>query len=181
MKKFIALAAAALMGLGAAHAEGWSVGGSVGAWRDLDNKNTSVTVTPEGNYTLSDAWKIGAQLGYSYKYHGSDKSHNNAFVINPYTRYTFYRTGPLSLICDGCVDMSLGATGWKGGHSKTSFGIGIGLKPGVTLDVAKNFTLVAHFGFLGYKDCNDAGHGYYPRGFGFDFSDAVNFGCYYNF
>lgn len=181
MKKHIALAAAALMGLGAAHAEGWSVGGSVGAWRDLDAKNTAVTITPELNYHYNDAWTFGAQVGYSYKYLNARKSHNNSFVINPYARYTVFRSGIVGIICDGAVDMSLGATDSKHTNSKTSFGIGIGIKPGITLDVAKNFTLVAHFGFLGYKDCNDAGHGYYPRGFGFDFSDSVNFGCYYNF
>lgn len=180
MKKLFALAAAVLMGLGAAHAEGWSVGGTVSAWRDLDTKNTTVTFTPEGNYTLNDTWKIGAQIGY--KYVGNDSYTNNSFVINPYTRYTFYRTGSLSLICDGCVDISLGGTSYaSGGSADTSFGIGIGLKPGVTLDVAKNFTLVAHFGFLGYQDRNKAGRYVYPRGFGFKFSDAVNFGCYYNF
>lgn len=180
MKKFFALAAAALMTVGAAHAQDWSVGGNLGFWRNITDNTSKISVTPELNYSLDDHWTLGAKVGYQYYFHNG--AHNNSFVIDPYSRYTLYKTGPVKILCDGGIDISLGQTRWKNGHSDTSCALGIGLKPGVQIDVTKQFSLVAHFGFLGYQYANHAAEmAGYKQAFGFDFSNGVDFGFYYNF
>lgn len=185
MKKLLLLAAAAIISLGAA-AEDFDldmskvyVGGNIGVWHNQGNKTTSATILPEVGYNINDTWTVGTQIGYQYI--GDKHAHNNSFVFTPCARWTYYKAGMVSLFVDGGVDFYLGNTAWDGGHSDASVGFGVGFKPGVALNVHKNVSVVAHFGFLGYKGANDAGKEFYPQGFGFDFSNALNFGFYYNF
>lgn len=179
MKKFLPLLAAMFIALGA-HAEGFHIGGNLGIWRNSTDKVTSVTITPEVAYSISDQWLVGTTIGY--KYTGYDHSHNSSFVLNPYGRYNYYKSGILGLFVDGGVDLALGRTAWDGGHSKTSAAFGIGFKPGISLDITPKFTFVAHLGFLGYQGCNKAAElGGFKKGFGFDFSNGLDFGLHYNF
>ena len=193
MKKFLVIAAAAVMSLGAFAENSFDikdidinkvyVGGSIGAWRDQSANKTSVTILPEIGYTLDKTWAVGTQIGYKYVYNEEHlRAHNSSFILNPYVRWTALRAGIVQLFVDGGIDFSLGHTSWKGGSSKASASFGIGVKPGVAINFNKNFSMVAHVGFLGYQGANKAAEaGGFNKGFGFDFSNALNFGFYYNF
>ncbi|MBD5294329.1 MAG: porin family protein [Muribaculaceae bacterium] len=188
MKKLLVLAAAALVGLGAQAKDFVDeidfskvyVGGNIGVWHNQTDDYTSASILPEIGYNFNQKWTFGTQIGYQYI--GDGDVHNNSFVLNPYARYTFYRAGMVQLFCDGGVDFALGATGGDHIDTDTSVVFGIGFKPGVALNVHKHVSIVAHLGFLGYKGANDAAEmGGFKKGFGFDFSNALNFGFYYNF
>lgn len=180
MKKILTLACAAIIGAMGLHAENYHVGGNLGIWRNVTDKTTSVTIKPEISYSLSDQFLVGTEIGYQYR--GTKGAHNSQFVIDPYARYTYFKQGIVGLFVDGGVDFGLGRTSWKGGHSDCSVNLGVGLKPGVAIDVTKNFTFVAKFGFLGYQYANKAARvGGFKTGFGFDFSNDLNLGFYYNF
>ena len=72
----------------------------------------------------------------------------NSFYIAPYARWTFFKKSFLSLLVDGGFGVSVGKQ--KGLDADTGFEIGF--KPGIAFDLTDNFSLVAHYGFLGYRD-----------------------------
>ncbi|MCM1309836.1 MAG: porin family protein [Bacteroides sp.] len=180
MKKIITLAAVALMGLGAASAEDFYVGGSLGVMHNSTTKTTTANLLPEIGYNLSDNFAVGTSIGFSYVKQGD--THNGSFVFDPYARYTFFKGDRVSLFVDGGIDFSLGRTGWKGGHSDCSVTVGIGFKPGISVDLNDRFSIVAHCGLLGYTYGNDAAKaGGRFTGGGLDLSNALSFGLYYSF
>ena len=174
MKKFLLLSVVAFSAI-AAKAQVY-VGGEVGFWHNDDAKSTQVTISPEVGYTFNEKWSAGVALGFSH--YKQDESKVTAFAINPYARYTYYKTGIVNLFVDGGVDFTTAKP--KDGDSATAFGIGF--KPGVALNVTDNISFVAHFGFLGYQDADDELSSVINKGFGFDFSSYnMSFGFYYNF
>lgn len=180
MKKVLALAVAAVMGL-AAQASDIYVGGNLGVWHDETADATTAKILPEIGYNLSDKWAIGTTIGYAYA--GASGVHNNSFVFNPYARFSYFKHGIVSLFVDGGVDMAFGKTKVKGyGSSDTSASFGIGFKPGIALNLNDKFSLVAHMGRFGFDLCNDAAEaGGFHKGYGLDLWNSVSFGFYYNF
>ncbi len=179
MKKFMLLAVVALLSL-AASAQNLYLGGSIAAWRDGTDKLTNIKILPEIGYNLSESAAVGAVVGWDY-YH-KQGANLSLFTVAPYYRYNFVKVDRVKLFCDGGVDLGIG----KGTDSKTAVTYGIGFKPGVSVNVSDNVSLVAHFGFLGYKDGNDAAKDAgevvgYSYGWGFKFSNELTFGFYYNF
>ncbi|MBD5201776.1 MAG: porin family protein [Bacteroides sp.] len=167
MKKFLVMAVMAIMAV-AASAQVY-VGGSLGyTHQKLDEGNTDVfTFAPEVGYNLNSTWAVGGSLNYTWT-----KDVSNQFYINPYARYTFFHSELVNLFVDGSVDLGISAP--KEGDSSTIWGIG--LKPGLSLNLNKKFSLVAHVGFLGYRDLADAGKVY-----GINIDNNITFGFYYNF
>lgn len=159
------------------------VGGTVGLNRNTSDNVTEFMITPEIGYNYNSTWSFGAGFGYSYRYDSGIKS--NVFEVSPYARYTYFRSSKnlVSLFVDGGVDLGIGKVSYKHADSKTAVIFGIGFKPGVSFNITDNFSLVAHFGFLGYYGGNhaaqDAGN---PERFGFDFSTrSLDLGFYYTF
>lgn len=181
MKKLLALAAVAVMALGAHADETLAVGGNLTVWHNQSADVTTVSIMPELDYTFNEHWGVGTAIGY--KYVGNGDVNNHSFVLAPYSRYTFFRQGIVGLFCDGGFDLALGSTSYKGGDTtKTSAAFSIGFRPGISIAASENVSLVAHFGFLGYQGCNDAaGAAGYTKGYGFNFSNGVDFGFYYSF
>lgn len=180
MKKILAFAVMAIMTLGAS-AQGWFAGGSLGLWRNATDNETTFRIAPELGYNLNNKWAVAGEISYTYKYAGDVKS--NVFSINPYARYTYFTTGPVNFFLDGGVGLGFGSSKLNGHKSDTVAIYEIGFKPGIAVNVSKKVSLVAHFGFLGYRGTNNAGKlaGYTECG-GFDFSgDNLTFGFYYNF
>ena len=179
MKKFFVLAVVAVIAVSAA-AQNWYVGGAFGYAHetkevDMDGANVKVksdifTIAPELGYNIDDNWAVGATLNYTWA-----KDAYNRFAISPYARYTYFRTDNnlLSLFVDGGV--GLGYLKPDGGDSKCTWEIGF--KPGLAINLTEKFSLVAHIGFLGYKDLKEAGKTY---GVNLDGND-ITFGFYYNF
>ena len=152
MKKFLLMAVMAIATLGASAQSGtWYSGGQVTFGRTTQEvsglKTTQVTVLPEIGYNLTDNFAVGSVLGVSYKKTGDEKL--TVFKVNPYARYTYFSTDRVSLFLDGGVDFGIGRAD---GHCAVEYGIG--LRPGVALNLTDKFSLVAHVGFLGYQSGN---------------------------
>lgn len=175
MKKIILTAIVAIASL-TANAQIW-VGGGIG-FNHTDNEDwvgpdvTSFYVAPEIGYTLNDKWDLAIALGDTYTKPDPGDAVND-FFVNPYARYTFFKTGKVGFFVDGGFTVTAG-------DSPTQFSIG--LRPGVKFAASDKVTFVASFGFLGYKSIED-----YSTEFGFDFNGngplggGLAFGCYYSF
>ncbi len=175
MKKLLVLAFVALMSL-TASAQVY-LGGEVGFWRDHVNNQTEFSLVPEVGYSFNDRWAAGISLGYAYNYNGGFKL--NGFEFAPYSRFTAVEWNKVSIFIDGCISFSA----LKDPDLDSSYmSWDIGFKPGVKVALTDNLSFLAHLGFLGYRDCDDAISGAVDTGVGFKFSSHdLKFGLYYNF
>lgn len=190
MKKFLFTLAAAVVAV-TASAQVY-LGGEVGFWRNWDSNKTQFSITPEIGYNLDENWAIGTTIGYSYAYQGSlpvvGNQKMNAFIVEPYARYTFAKFDAVSLFLDGTVGFSTYKYSYEhgdDGDAQNQWEVGV--KPGVKVDLTSKLSFIAHVGFLGYRDTNDdyAANGLRPfgaDGLGFKLDgNALQFGLYYNF
>ena len=188
MKKIILMAVMALGSL-AASAQVY-VGGEAGLWRNADNNDTHFTLRPEVGYELNEKWDLGLSVGYSHDYDGKKhKSYTkiNAAEVNPYARWTFAQWGPVNLF----LEMGFGFETYKvkAGDNKDDEvesdahnAWNVGVKPGLSIDVAKHLQFITHVGFLGYRDSDDDFNGHKHDGFGFHVqSDNLTVGLLYKF
>ena len=116
MKKIILMAAFAVASV-AASAQVY-VGGGLGFSSDkaahpegveVKAKNT-IKILPEVGYKLKDKFDGAVKIGYAHGENGSnmmgfdipgDYDYANAFILNPYVRYTFAKAGDFSFFADG--------------------------------------------------------------------------------
>ena len=147
------------------------LGGEVGFWRNWDSNKTQFSITPEIGYNLDENWAIGTTIGYSYAYQGSlpvvGNQKMNAFIVEPYARYTFAKFDAVSLFLDGTVGFSTYKYSYEhgdDGDAQNQWEVGV--KPGVKVDLTSKLSFIAHVGFLGYRDTNDdyAANGLRPFG-----------------
>ena len=91
---------------------------------------------------------VGGQLGLLY----DDASENTMITIAPEFGYAFNDTWTVAGMI-GYTHMdnfnSFYIAPYKGADSDT--GLEIGLKPCISFNLTDNFSLVAHYGFLGYR------------------------------
>lgn len=153
------------------------VGGEMGFWRNFNDNHTSFTLKPEIGYKLSDKWALGLEVGYGHDYERGLKV--NGFTVSPYARFNYVKFGPVSLFLDG----GFGLNTYKiKDADDSSIGWQIGIQPGVKVSLTERLDFIAHMGFLGYRDADDAGCQFGEDGFGFDFSGQnLTFGLNYNF
>lgn len=179
MKKILLMAVMAIMAVGAS-AQKWYSGGQVTFGKTTESvsglKTTQVTVLPEIGYNLTENFAVGSVLGVSYRKAGGEEK--TIFKVNPYARYSYFQTERLRLFLDAGVDMGIGRA-----HGHTAVEYGIGLRPGVSLNITDRFSLVAHVGFLGYQGGNrPAKRNGAPENWGLDLnSNNLMFGFYYHF
>lgn len=180
MKKIIAFAVMAVMSIGA-FAQNWYAGGSVALWRDVTDNKTTFRIVPEVGYNFNERWAVGSDIGYEHLYDDGIKT--DVFVIDPYARFTYFKAGPVNFFVDGGFGLGLGRSKYKDHKGDTVSVFSIGFKPGISVNVSSRVSLVAHFGFLGYRGTNDAGkRAGYNEALGFNFSgNDLSFGFYYNF
>ena len=203
MKKLFVAACMAVAAL-SANAQTY-VGGEVGLWRDAEDgaNQTSFTLAPEIGYNLNDTWALGIALKYGYLYNGGEHgleigdheldsdTKTNAIIVSPYVRATFARLGKVRLFLDGGFSFATAKVKYTtvaDGESKSieddaKNGFEIGIKPGISVDVSKNLSFIAHAGFLGYRHSkNNENTVLGKNGFGFDvISTNLSFGFIYNF
>ena len=185
MKKIIAMMVMAIISL-SAMAEDLYVGGTLNFWRDASAKQTTFSIVPEIGYRLNQKWDLGLSIGYSHEELGEDddKVISNTFEIAPYARYTYFKVGIVDLFVDGGFGIETGKARYHGESSDAATAWNIGFKPGIAVNVNSKFTILAHFGFLGYEGANDAAEDLLKRheGFGLRFTgENLNFGLRYNF
>lgn len=187
MKKIITTLLLAVAALGTtAHAEGWYIGGRVGFIHQNQNKVTTneFSLQPEVGYNFNDKWAFGGNIGYTYRNYAGQDINLNLFNINPYARFTYFRTSNnlVQLFIDGSVGFGIGSTS-DGNDTSTACTYEIGLKPGIAINITDHFTVLAHLGFVGYQGANDnakaAGE---PERGGVNFDTRnLTIGFYYNF
>lgn len=132
-----------------------------------DISSSNFTIAPEIGYDINSKWSVAGAIGFEY---ASIESRNaSVFVIEPYARYKYFNKGSFSLFVDGGIGIAMGDDN----------GFKIGVMPGLAYKVSERFSLLASFGFLGYKNdyYNNGGDGF---GFSFKSSD-LRFGMYYSF
>ncbi len=162
------------------------IGGGIGfqTSKQGDDKTTLVTVMPEIGYNLDENWAVGIGLGYGHTKNSVEKKgvetsvKTDVFQIAPYARYTFAKFDKVNLFVDGGMHYMHTKTGDVKNNT-----FGIGLKPGVAVNLNSKLSFVAHVGFLGYvnsKDDFDGAEAENTFGFNLDGND-LSFGLYYNF
>ncbi len=180
MMTLAAIAVAATM-----NAQGY-IGGSLGfesASQD-GNSETFFKIMPEVGYNLSDNLAVGIVLGYgenktSVKENGVKTTAKvKAFTVSPYARYTFAKFDKVNLFVDGGI--SYAHSDFAGSKNNT---FGVGLKPGVAVNLTEKLSFVSHLGFLGYTNSKDDVEGAKALNtFGVDLdATSLSFGLYYNF
>ena len=166
------------------------VGGNVGFTRSSQDNwsNTQFTILPEIGYNLGDNLAIGIEVGYGQNKEKDEVTNGNLtvsteskvsrLVVNPYVRYTFYKSDLVSLFCDGRI----GYEQDKVDDTKTN-NFGIGVAPGVALNLSDKVSLVAHLGWLGYMNSKkDVDGAKAVNTFGINAgSSDLSLGFYYNF
>lgn len=177
LKKLFLAAAFVACSLGA-NAQVW-MGGSLGLdffkFDGADKTQTTFSIKPEIGYTLDEKWDLAIGLGFSSisNYECEDGFNFTEFVVAPYARYTFAKTGKVGFFVDGGVDLGINKP--KGGDSNTS--LWVGLRPGVKFAASDKITLVAHLGSFGYKSMQDT---YSDFGLNVD-NNALSLGMYWSF
>ncbi len=188
MKKTIVTSMLALSAFAApAMAGNWYAGGSIGFMHRSDKEDGTTnefTVQPEVGYNFNDRWAFGGRVGYTYRNYAGQDVNLNIFNINPYARFTYYRTSNnlVQLFVDGTVGVGLGSTS-QSGSSGTACSYEVGLLPGIAFNITDHFTILAHLGFVGYHGANNrAKEGGEPEYGGVNFSSKnLSVGLYYNF
>ncbi len=188
MKKILMTMAAAMMAV-TMNAQMY-VGGSLGFTSmtpEVGDGETSFKILPEFGVQFDENWGVGVTVGYtSNKMQGinlqsalngycNSKGSESAFIFAPYARYTALKFKSVNIFFDGGFDYV------QGSDAKfTAFGVGI--KPGVAVNLNEQLSFVTHFGFLGYESLNPDGDNNNRSAFGLDLNgNNLTFGLYYNF
>lgn len=192
MKKIFALAVLAIASLSAAAGD-FYVGGSLGYMHEgskysengFSPSTNTISILPEIGYNLNEKWAVGTVIGYNYMHYcGQDRS-GHMFQVSPYARYTYFRSSSnlISLFVDGGVEFGAGWSSYSDESSKTACIYGLGFRPGLSINIAENFSFVTHVGFIGYKGANNAAKasGYGTKAGVSLNSNDITFGFYYNF
>lgn len=135
------------------------------------NDNTTFSISPEVGYRITQLWSVGAVLGYSHW--GTDLK-MNSWSVEPYARFSYFNQGVVSLFLDGGVEYV--STKSSARDASVVEGFGVGIKPGIKVQISRNVSLISRFGFAGWRNDNHPG----PSGFGID-TKALSLGFFYNF
>lgn len=187
------------------------VGGSFGftttSVKDGDS-GSSYKIIPDFGYQVNDDISVGLQIGYShglasfgsitasdfksalstaigaYSDINMDDMKLNGFTISPYVRMNVMKTGGLAVFLEGYFgynNITMDDTPSVGGKS-TLNAFDIGIRPGLTYNLAGNFNLICKLGNVGYMSAKEKEVDTSISRFGVSF-DSYNllFGVQYHF
>ena len=138
-----------------------------------DSKATTFVIKPEIGYKLDSKWDIGTTLNFEYAKEGAYKA--TSFAVEPYVRYNALKVGAVTFFADASA--AVAALKVDGGDSYSGWSVAI--KPGVSVDVTKKLTFVAHAGGIGYFDTEDINN---RKGFEAELStENLTFSLLWNF
>lgn len=173
MKKILMTLAAAVMAIGV-NAQVY-VGGGVGVVTESGDGIDDVTTykfVPEVGYNFNEDWAAGIAFGWA----GSNKGGAKAFSVNPYVRYTIFKGKVVSAFLDGSVEYS---HKYNAGFDDDLFGVG--LKPGIAIQLNNRLSFVSHIGFIGYEQVKDNKSKNKVNSWGIDVDgNNIVLGLYYN-
>lgn len=172
----------------AANAQMW-VGGSFGIsaqkYKDYNKTYVNFGFAPEFGYKITDKFAIGGTLGFSASnmdYVDEDDeiefSKPMSYTLTPFARYTFAKAGIATFFADGGFTVGTESVkDWE--DDRNIYGIiGFGVRPGVSIELSKHFSIEAKTGFLGYRYSGmNKEHNF---GFGVNNED-LEFGLVYEF
>lgn len=162
------------------------LGGSVGIASSKIGKGDNVTTykyLPEIGYNINKDVAIGTVIGWGkgnpVNIEGESR---NYFTVEPYIRCTFVRSKYVNAFVDG----GFGYTHYNNAHVARRLPSydewSVGLKPGVSVNLSKKVSFVAHIGFAGWKSVKEDGADNDSHVWGVNLDgNNVNFGVYYNF
>jgi len=207
MKKIFVMAVMAAATL-TANAQWWA-GGEVGFNTTTntvkingvskDETSNNFTIAPEVGYNLNEKWAVALKIGFAHNENNAeiksiinntglfqvDDVKTNAFVINPYVRYTFIKAGNFSAFVDGGVGYASAHVNGLSDIINNINQIKFGINPGVTYAISPKVSLVAHIGDLSYQNmwCKaKRGDIKVSEGkFNISVWNSISFGAYYNF
>lgn len=104
---------------------------------------TAFAIVPEIGYKLSDKWGLGVRLGYGTS--GSGDSSYSIFSFKPYVRQNLLSFGQIGFLLD--YQILYQNEGIKDNKTNT---FGIGVAPGLAVNLSPQISVVTHIGFLGY-------------------------------
>ena len=197
MKKILLLAVVMFSSLTASAQ--FYAGGSIGfgSVKPMNGGDSEFTfkILPEIGYNLSDQLAIGAVLGYQKGFvfpnesigSGNDNaalspeliatqagaSKREAFTISPYARYTAFQWDKVNVFLDGGLTF--------GSIKDTATYFSLGVRPGISMNLCDEISLVTHLGFFGFESISPDGDGKSGSTFGVELANNCSFGVYYNF
>lgn len=182
MKKILMSLAVAFVAL-AANAQVY-VGGNVGIASSKEGNADAVTtykVLPEIGYNINENWAIGTTVGFGKGNPVSIEGESSNYVtVEPYARYTFVRTKYVNAFVDGGFGYAHMNHAHVGGASADAWSVG--LKPGISVNLNKKVSFIAHVGFAGWKSVKYDGASKDSHAWGVDLDgNNVTFGVNYNF
>jgi hypothetical protein len=134
------------------------VGGSVGfaSFDDSNKSHSAFKFVPEVGYNLDEDMAVGITLGYTQ---GSTTAawlltnpneDLKTFSIAPYLRYSFAKFGPVTVFADGCFEYA-----HVDNNGAKANGWGLGILPGIAVNLNEKFSFVSHIGRLGYSQLKE--------------------------
>lgn len=176
MKKFILTLMVASCSM-LANAQVW-IGGSLGFNVTKPENGESITtlvIAPEVGYNFNEKWGFGVALEEAALF---NETHNgNAFSIAPFGRFSFARVGIANFFIDGGILVGCQNFDEELRHTDSHTTFGIGVRPGVKLELNHHLALEAKTGYLGYRYITDVAHQF---GFGVNNED-LSLGLVYEF
>ena len=193
MKKALLTLAVAMIAISAVAQPKFYAGGSLGytsSSYDGETVISSLAFLPEVGWAFNQNMAVGMEFGYSAdsEYPMKDaKETLGQFVLAPYFRYTFLRFGDVALFGDAKLSYALvnyhtNYSGTTSNDKANSFGIHI--QPGIAYSLNEHISLVAKLGdVLGFESSKEKASGAesYNTFSLLNLSNALSFGCYYNF
>lgn len=157
MKKILVILALSLVAL-SAKAQVYVGGGLsfVGA-----GKSATFAIAPEAGYSFDDNMAAGLSLGLGFS------KGETAFSLDPYFRFYFAELGPIRFFGDAHFNFTHVMESGEAGESTW----GIGVRPGISVNITDNWSIVAHVAQLGY----------YQGVFGLLLNTGSTIGVYYAF
>ena len=152
---------------------GGGFGFSSSKYEGSDYSSTTFSFSPEVGYVLDDVWSFGLPIGLSTSKTASEKAYDlegdTSWSIAPYARYTFFKSGNLSVFVDGILGLS--------GMNDSDTNVSLSVAPGVAYGFTDNICMVTRLGSLGWN--NQYGNGSY---FGLNANASIgSVALYYTF
>lgn len=163
------------------------ISGSVGYGTDKtgDAKESTFNFSPKAAYFVTNNIAVGVNLGYtSTKDETSPQEvKTNSFEAGAFGRYYFTPASKFSIFGQLAAGYVTNKTEVEGQGEYKSNGFNVGVAPGVSYFLSKNFAIEATFGILGYNTSKpdvDGAESTDSFNIGVNMSD-INFGLVYKF
>ncbi len=160
---------------------------------DKQGTGANFSFLPEIGYTLNDKFDIAVGIGFTH-FNGNgdaylsfnDKddysigaladANRNTFILNPYVRYKFVKSGDFTFFVDGGFAYKyIHYSGIEDNGNAWE----LGFKPGIAYGLSDKVSLVAHVGKLGY-DFGKVGDTK-TNEFSIGLANNISFGAYVSF